>query len=499
LRTVQVDTSGTLADCTTAEVDTTDRANVLGLAVCVPAGNPANAAACNLAVATTPLASGTVSGLLLSQSGGLFAASAQMETGTNGDWALAHDTLGTMVSLDRDRRPVRGLRFGAELGLGNYAAPQPLLLPGTRSFVVAGVRSDGALWHFVGSNAGATTRSYAIAAPGPTNVSGASSDLVALTGGAYAVRHYIPGTTGSGNFLCVFGADHEPRTLVADGSTEDLAFSAEPGAQTFLTQPIVTAAQQWQAVRLQVRPQWQSPFSLRGRFDESGAAFLCESSGSTIVAATNSTWAPRFALLLPGLGWGLEALSPQCLLLADDSSDPQGLLFALVDRTTGQVRSSYRLPFGLSNTSVARFANNGSSFLMALQGSVSTLVTVPGGDVAPRAFTVTSPAQLSSLFDFSHDPANDLFAVPLVDNRAVFTTAANLATAGAATPCLAPANLETFPLQVVASSFTVQVIPEASLPLGQSTALGPQVLTLQQAPFGIGVLAADNAPPRICP
>lgn len=498
LRTVQIDVSGTLADCTTAEVATTDRANVLGLAVCVPAGNLGNPAACNLAAATTPLATGTISGLLVSQNGGLFAASAQIERGSAGDWSLAHDGLGTMVTLDRDLQPVRGLRFTG-LGLGNFTPPQPLLLPGTRTFVTAGVRqSDGALWHFVGSNAGATTRSFAIAAPVPISVNGASSDLLALTSGAYAVRHYIPGATGSGNYLCVFGADHEPRCLVEDGSTSDLSFVAEAGAQTFLSQPIVTAAQQWQAVRLQVRPQWQAPFSLRGQFDESGAVFLSDASGGTVVAATNSAWAPRFAVLLPGLEWSVQALSPQCVLVANEIVDPTGLLFALLDRATGQVRSSYRMPFGLSNTVMARFANDGASFLMALQGATSTLVAVPS-TAAPRAFTVTSPAKLNSLFDFAHDPANDLFAVPVVDNRAIFATASNLATAGAQLGCLAPVNLDVMPLSVLETSFLCTVSAVPSLPLTQSAATAPQTLALQQAPFGIRVLAADNLPPRTCP
>jgi hypothetical protein len=503
LRTVQIDTSGTLADCTTAEVATTDRANVLGLAVCVPAGNLANPAACNLAAATTPLATGTVSGLLVSQSGGLFAASAQIERGSAGDWSLAHDGLGTMVTLDRDLQPIRGLRFDG-LGLGNFAAPQPRLLPGTRTFVTAGVRQiDGALWHFVGSNAGASTQSFAIAAPVALAVSGASSDLMPLTGGAYAVRHYIPGAPGTGNYLCVFGADHTPRCLVADGiaegSTEDLSFTAEPGGQTFVTQPIVTAAQQWQAVRLQVRPQWQSPFSLRGRFDDRGAVFLSDASGGTVLAVTTSTWAPRVSVLLPGLDWRIQALSPQCVLVANDVSDPEGLLFALLDRTTGQVRSSYRMPFGLSNTVMARFANDGAAFLMALQGSTSTIVAVPGGQATPRAFTVTSPAKISSLFDFAHDAANDLFAVPVVDNRAIFATASNLATAGASLGCLAPVNLDVMPMSVVETSFVSTVIAVPSLPLTQSAAAEPQTLTLQLAPFGIRVLAADNTPPRTCP
>lgn len=485
LRTFTIGAGGNAPFSTTAELAISDRSDCLAVAVCVPAPTIQNAAACDLIAGIAPQRAGLSNALRHSLPNGLFQSSAQLAHGKNNDWFVLHDGLFTLLLLDHAMQPLRAMRFDNQ-GLLPAAPLIPLLLDSNRAVVACGVRAaDGAIYHFVAAQNGATLQS--IVQNGITSgpIAASFSEALELANGYYATRHFVqPAQGASHSVLCVFDPTHTPIAIVEDGSASDLQFAASNDFASFTSNPIVTKAQQWQPCRLTLSPGWDCDESgIRGTLDTDGAILTSTTMAHTgVIACLATDWSKRFAIELPMAALQILATSSQRVLACSKDSANNVLTIALIDRCNGTLLASHRLDTEAGGVITAHFAKNGLSFVLAIQGAATRLVIADhsppiasdqadsdpndqnatnhnesNSALSVRAYIVTKkrPATVGTM---SYDDENDLFRVPLVNGRTLFVEASALHEAAVQWHDLDAAPIETFVSQSSSLSFGVAVV-----------------------------------------
>lgn len=499
IRAFGIGSGGDLPLTTATAVTSTDRSDLLALTACVSTGTQADPAPLDLVTGIAPLRAGLVRSTRWTTDGGLFRANAVLQHGNGENWYLLHDGLGTLVQCDRAMRPMRALRFDG-FGLAAGTPMAPLLLGSARAFVTGGVRAqDGALYHLVISQNGATLRSqtYAGVVAGP--VESAFSEAFALANGCYATRHRVQPVQGAARtVLCVFGPDHVPLSITENGTTDDVAFV--PSGTGYTSAPICAAEQQWQPQQVTLTPGFAvDAAGLRGKVDAQGTVLLSTNaaSGNSMASCLGANFTHRWTVELLAGGWTLLALSPAAVLLGNQTAAPglQGVI--LLDRGSGAVLQSHYFAAAASSVVQASFANDGLGFVLTAQSVSSRFVVAPGGNQPLRAFEVTTPNPIP-VGPTTHDAATDLFTVPLVDGRTLFASASALANSAASLPCLPTVTLEALPLPANPWVMGVQTMSLPSLPKLPRAASEPLPLPLTGTAVQVELLTTDVPVLPIC-
>jgi hypothetical protein len=499
IRAFGIGSSSDLPLATATSVTSTDRSDLLALMACVPTATQSSPAQFDLVTSIAPLRAGLVNATRWTTDGGLFRANAVLQHGNGENWYLLHDGLGTVVQCDRAMRPMRALRFDG-FGLAAGQTMAPLVLGTTRAFVTGGVRAqDGALYHLVVSQNGATLRSQTFGGVVTGAVESAVSEAFALANGCYATRHRVQPVQGAARtVLCVFGPDHVPLSIVENGTTDDVAFVSSGTGYT--SAPICALAQQWQPLQVTLTPAFAvDGAGLRGKIDEQGTVLLSTNatSGNSMASCLAANFTHRWTIELFAGGWTLLAMSPAAVLLGNQTAAPglQGLI--LLDRGSGAVLHSHYFASSASSAIHAQFANDGLSYVLAAQSVSTRFVVAASGNQPLHAFEVATqnPIPVGSI---THDAATDLFTLPLVDGRTLFASASALANSAASLPCLPLVTLEALPLSANPWQMDVQTTSVPSLPKLPRAASEPLPLSLSGTAVRIELLANDVPATPIC-